>query len=344
MIRIAFSRCAVLLATGALLTSGAASPAASASPPAQLAGARIDVTRIGGADRYEVAAKASTKLQQGSKPVIFLATGENFPDALSAGPATHQEVATSHLLLTSRDHIPQSVADEITRIDPDEVVIVGGRNSISSSVEDELMHLVPRSQISRINGVDRYDVSQKLVTRYFESNAQLRPHIATGANFPDALSAGPAAMLSVSPVLLVPGGSSSIDTPTRTGLGALKMDAMVVVGGEASVSAGIFSDLNSIAPTTRADGIDRYAASLAINQQTFSRADTAYLATGVTFPDALTGGVLAGYDESPLYIVPGTCVPRGVSADFTRLGVQHVVLIGGPASLSDAVAQLTPCP
>jgi putative cell wall-binding protein len=330
---------AVVLSTS-LIVAGLASPA-SAKRDAANASTLLDITRIGGADRYDVAANVAQKLKKVAHPVIYLATGENFPDALSAGPAT--QPIRAQLLLTARDHIPQSVASEIKRIDPEEIVIVGGTNSITSNVVEELLALVPLAHLRRIGGIDRYEVSRKVIMSTFEPALHLNPHVATGVNFPDALSAGAAAAFRGSPVLLVPGRASSVDADTRAEFSALQTDEIVVVGGEASVSAGIFNDLGGIAPTSRVGGANRYLVSLAVNQQTFSSADTAYLATGEKFPDALTGGVLAGQNSSPLYIVPGTCVPRGVLDDFTRLGVEHVVLIGGTASLSDAVARLEPC-
>ncbi|WP_407650958.1 cell wall-binding repeat-containing protein [Herbiconiux ginsengi] len=70
---------------------------------------------------------------------------------------------------------------------------------------------------------------------------------------------------------------------------------------------------------------------------------TVYLATGANYPDALAGGVLAAKTHSPMFVVPPDCVPTGVLALLSSKGTKNVILLGGPLSLTPAVAALTPC-
>ncbi|WP_066041710.1 cell wall-binding repeat-containing protein [Herbiconiux solani] len=300
---------------------------------------RPTVQRISGPDRYDVAVQISRQTFPGTAPVVYLAAGGNYPDALSAAPAAVHRGGP--LLLTLGDQLPAGVADELRRLRPSEVVIVGGANSVGESVADAVRAIVP--SVRRLAGSGRYETSQLVVRDAFPSAT--RAYVATGQNFPDALSASAAAGSSDIPVLLVQGSASTLDDPTRATLSALGVQRATIAGGPNSVTEGIRSQLASLLPggVDRQAGVDRFEASVAINRAAFSSSQTVYIATGYNFPDALAGGVLAGVRDAPLYIVPTNCVPRGVLTDIVNLRASTVVLLGGPVSLTASVEQLASC-
>lgn len=93
------------------------------------------------------------------------------------------------------------------------------------------------------------------------------------------------------------------------------------------------------------DGIadeDRYLTSVAISQATFATGtvDTAVIATGLNYADALAASGLAGAHAGPLLLV-GTSVKSATLDELDRLGVTDVLIVGGEAAVSSAVeAQL----
>ncbi|WP_368499849.1 cell wall-binding repeat-containing protein [Herbiconiux sp. A18JL235] len=93
----------------------------------------------------------------------------------------------------------------------------------------------------------------------------------------------------------------------------------------------------------RLGGVDRYESSRLINAHFFESANRVFLATGESFPDALSGSGLAPKVDAPLFTVPGTCVPADTLAQITALGATQVTLLGGDLTLSPAVAELTAC-
>jgi hypothetical protein len=74
-----------------------------------------------------------------------------------------------------------------------------------------------------------------------------------------------------------------------------------------------------------------------------SSASTAYVATGLDFPDALAGGPVAAAAKGPLLLVSRPCVTGAMRAELDRLGVTKLVLLGGPNAVSGSIASLTPC-
>jgi putative cell wall-binding protein len=301
----------------------------------------VDVDRISGADRYSGSVAIANESFPGTAPVVYLANGANYPDALSAGPAAVE--SGGPLLLTDASALPASVATKIHSLAPSRVVIVGGTNSVSDAVEQQVQQQVPSAQIDRLGGADRYSTSRLVVADAFKHGAT-SAYIATGANFPDALSAGGAAGSKAAPVILVDGSASSVDSSTSSLLKTtLGVTSITIVGGVNSVSDGVKNGLNGIAPTDRLSGADRYSTSQAVNADAYTSSERVFLATGVNFPDALAGSALAGKLDAPLYVVPGDCVPDAVRTALRPLGADRVTLLGGPNSLGDGVENLASC-
>ena len=298
----------------------------------------ITVDRVAGATRYEVAVNISKGAYPDTAPVVYVANGENYPDALSAGPAAAFEGGP--LLLVKPNEVPSVVAAEIARLDPAKIVVVGGTLSVSEGVFNDLDALT--DEAVRVAGATRYEVSRNIAEYAFGDEVPLA-YLATGEKFPDALAAGGAAGSQDAPVILVKGSASDLDAATEALLVELGTTDTRVLGGEASVTPGVFSDVAAVTTAVRLGGADRYQAARAINADAFDSADRAFIATGLNFPDALAGSAWAAAAAAPMYAVPGTCVTAGVLADLDALGVTHVTLLGGEASLTPAVFNLTAC-
>ncbi|MCS5723027.1 cell wall-binding repeat-containing protein [Herbiconiux sp. CPCC 203407] len=296
--------------------------------------------RISAPDRYTNAVAIAKAAYPGTAPVVYVATGTNYPDALGAGAAAAN--AEGPLLLTTPADLPAAVRQEILRLKPSKIVVVGGPNSVSEAVYAQLRTLAPA--IERRGGADRYEASRSIVAGEFEQAG--RAFIATGATFPDALSATSAAASQDAPVILIPGAKTSVDAQTLALLDRLGVRSITITGGPNSVSPAIESQLRAkygASAVTRLGGADRYEASVNINREYFGSASEAFVAVGVKFPDALAGGVLAATKSAPLVVVRGDCVPAGTLGALSTWGVQKVTLLGGTASLTPQVAALRAC-
>lgn len=91
------------------------------------------------------------------------------------------------------------------------------------------------------------------------------------------------------------------------------------------------------APWWRLAGIDRYATMERISEAAFTDSRWAVLASGSSFPDALAASALAGLRKAPLLLTSGARLSEEARAELTRLGVKEAYVVGGCASVSDAV-------
>lgn len=313
--------------------------------------ATISVERLDAADRYAEAVAISKRVAPApaTAPLVYLASGEGFSDALSGASVAAQHSAP--LLLSSSTTIPAVVADELKRLAPADVVVLGGEATLKPAVVAQLEALVPGVKVTRIGGADRYEVSRNVISdATFGAKASYGIYIASGRVFPDALSATPAAVKGESPVLLVDGQENAFTPAEMALITSRKVISVAFLGGTNTISAalGASFDYDSSYVPMRIGGADRYFVSSGVAHRAFvtkapMTADTVYIATGANFPDALAGGVLAGLGKAPILLATKDCIPADAADRINRLGAKKVVLLGGTASLGDAVAKLTVC-
>jgi len=120
---------------------------------------------------------------------------------------------------------------------------------------------------------------------------------------------------------------------------------IVVDGSTPTVTVDVtfpFDAANS-APASRYGGPDRYSTAAEIALRSFDSADTAILATGERFPDALAASSLAGAMDAPVLLSRGTSIDWCTLNAVKSLGVSRVVIIGSTASVSASVQYAIAC-
>ncbi|MBO3662026.1 cell wall-binding repeat-containing protein [Microbacterium stercoris] len=293
--------------------------------------------RIYGADRYATSVQVSRQYAAGPS-VAYIASGSDYADALSAAPAAAK--LGGPLLLTQPTQLPKVVSDELLRLKPKAIVVVGGTGAVSASVYSALAKIQPN--IRRDAGSDRYATSRVVNQKAFPGGSSIA-YVATGTDFPDALSASAVAGSVGAPVILVNGKQTTVDAATVSLVSSLKVRQVRIAGGTASVSSGIQTQIAKQATVTRLAGADRYETSAAINGAAYSTAPWVFFATGADFADALSGAALAGKLKRPLLVVRSNCIASKASDQLARWGSSLQTLIGGPTLLGTGVINHTVC-
>lgn len=196
------------------------------------------VQRISGPDRYATAAALSAATYGAGQEQVLIATGLNFPDAL-AGAALGRP-----LLLVSATGLPGPTAAELSRLRPRQIVLLGGTGVISSEVEAQLRRFAGSGGVLRIGGGDRYATAALVAAAYHPAGSRPTTYVATGLNFPDALSAGPVAARAGAPLVLV--RSTALPSPTRDAILRLRPAELRVLGGSVVVADSVVMALDDL--------------------------------------------------------------------------------------------------
>ena len=293
--------------------------------------------RLSGADRYATAAAVSRSAFGAGVPVAYIATGTSYPDALAGGPAAARNGGP--MLLTMRNELPSATAQELGRLRPAKIVILGGTSAVSASVAGKLAGYATTGTVTRLAGADRYATAARVSSASFARGVPVA-YVATGTSFPDALAGGVAAGRQQGPVLLV--ARTGLPGATKIELARLRPAKIVVLGGTSAVSDAVATALRpyTTGAVTRISGADRYATAVAVSKAT-TKADgprTVYLATGASFPDGLAGTPVAARSAGPLLIVPPGGLPSDVATELRRLNPARVVILGGHSVVSSTLA------
>lgn len=304
--------------------------------------------RLAGSNRYETNLAINKQYMVSGKP-LFVATGADFADALSVGSAVSAFGAS--LVLSTRDQVPAGSLNLIKARKPSAIYIIGGTGSVSDNV---LVSLQSATGITptRIGGVDRYETSENILTTFYKNRAVAKVFLATGTDYPDALTASAAGGALGMPVLLVEGVSGSTPAAAAEFLKSKGTKNLVVVGGVGTVTDAVANSMKSAVGATSVErlwGANRYTTNEAVNSFVATNggiAEGIWVATGRDFPDALSAAVPAGSKTQRLVLSPGTCIPKPVVSTWINAPsskVNRMYLVGGIGSLSDAVQSGVQC-
>jgi probable HAF family extracellular repeat protein len=225
-----------LAPTAIVIFGGLASVSTAMANAIQAAVPLAAMSRIAGADRYETASKISLQNYTSPQAKVYIANGQNFPDAL-AGAALAGHNGAPLLLVPTSGPLPASVLAELQRLAPTTIVIFGGLASVSTAMSDAIQAAVPLATISRLAGATRYDTAAAIAAAGF-TNPQPTVYIASGLGFADALAGAALAGHKGAPLLLVP-TTGTLPASVSTELGDLAPTQIVIFGGTVSVSTSM---------------------------------------------------------------------------------------------------------
>lgn len=201
-------------------------------------------------------------------------------------------------------------------------------------VDNLQMYTCRSAPVTRIGGSNRYAVAAGVAATYPAGVPVV--YLATGEKFPDAIGASALAARQDAPVLLTRG--DSLPSATITQLQRLSPAEVVVLGGPLSVSDAVARQAGSYADRwSRVGGDTRYDVSAGLAQAYSPGVSVLYVAAGAKFPDALSVGALAGRQNAPVLLTPKTGLHPAVEEQIARLDPGRIVVVGGPASVDEAV-------
>ncbi|WP_211655288.1 cell wall-binding repeat-containing protein [Planococcus alpniumensis] len=203
----------------------------------QIADLGVKVERISGKTRYETAVNIAEEVGMGD--TLYVATGANFADSLSVSPAAALS-ADPIILVPANGTVPTVVADYIEANQPELPIIVGGEGAVKPTVEELFME-----EPIRLAGATRYETNKEFNEFALENGLLLDESeifIATGANYPDALSGSSLAASYFGPLVL------TAKTPSEASKQQIKNfetpdSFYTIFGGEGAVSSATLKQL-----------------------------------------------------------------------------------------------------
>lgn len=163
--------------------------------------------RINGSNRYETAVEIAKQL--GTDRNIIVASGEVFPDALSATALA--KVESRNILLVGKDVLPEATEEYLKEYGRGKnIIFIGGENTISKEVKESVVKLVnPDLNIEDVTiaGENRFETSLMIANRFKGYKSLV---LVDGDNYQKALISSVLAAKEGSPLVLVDKGRTDV--------------------------------------------------------------------------------------------------------------------------------------
>ena len=295
-------------------------------------GTTPDPGRVDGGDRVETGIKISQKYYDKAKTVIVV-RHDLFPDSMTASVLA--KLKDAPILLNPTNKLDPRVGAEIKRLGAEEVIIVGGPDSISEKVRVDLKAYDKDKDVERIAGVDRYGTSEMVARRVTGITGKKNTGvIASGQVFPDALSVGTFASRDGYPILLVK--KNFVPDQVVRAIKDLDINKTYIAGGTNTISKSTEAKLPGV--LERMAGKDRYETSVAIAKSKFKDSREAFIASGEEFADALVISPVSGKYNRPTLLASRNKKTNAVVKKYIEESyLTSITAIGGEKYLPNSI-------
>ena len=278
--------------------------------------------------RQDIAATIS-KTYFGDAKKVILVQNMAYADSMSAMNVSQGNIP---ILYTQKDALFDVTKREILRTGRDEIIVMGGTNTISEKVIAELK-AITGAKITRVDGVDRFEVNKNSAAYLPESTNAV---IASGMIYTDALSSVPYAHQWKAPILLV--CQDRVPNFVADVLKA-RISNAVISGGKRTIGPETKQAIETMIGKTvsRVDGEDRYVVSAKMAKMV-TNPTSAIITSGEKWSDALVAGPVAQKLHAPVLLTSQANLPMPIDAYLsTHTNLKQILLIGGPASIGESV-------
>ncbi|MDK2563682.1 cell wall-binding repeat-containing protein [Romboutsia sedimentorum] len=291
----------------------------------------VHTNKLIGEDRYQTAIKISKERSgeanyegwRGARNVIVV-NSNSMVDALSAAPFAWNKSAP--ILLTEKNKLNSETKKEISRLRPDDIYVIGGENSVSDAVINELKDM--GINVERISGNDRYETSLEIAKKLGRVSEIAVVNGVKG--IPDAVSIAPVAADKNMPIVL-----ASPNEGTKVFDQYIKENYITksyIIGKEAAISNEI---ANKLPNPERLGGIDRNDTNAVILEKFYTdeKLNNIFIVKdGMKkqddLIDALAVSTLTFYGTSPVVIV-GNDLSNKQESLLSKKHPMEITQVGG---------------
>lgn len=296
----------------------------------------IKLDRVFGEGRVETSIKVSQKAYSEEVDTLLLAGYAGDADALTATFLAGKMKAP--LLLADKENISPELLKEIKRLNPKEIILLGGKAVLSESIEDDLNSKLKSREIEirRIYGGNRVKTGINIIKDYYKDKEIPEIFLVEYDSLVDALSIGPVAARDGIPVLIT--GKNTVPKEVKEFLKMHHVKKAIIVGGRGTVSKEGENELKKHVDTVeRIFGEDRIKTSIAIADKYFEDPRAMVVANGWKNTDALIGGYFAAIKDAPIVLTSENKVTEDLSRYISSKEGILTYVLGGESVVGRSV-------
>ncbi|WP_101773106.1 N-acetylmuramoyl-L-alanine amidase [Peptostreptococcus faecalis] len=304
---------------------------------ANYAKSAANVSSIYGADRYQTAVQVSKSGWPNGSDSVVVVNSKNVMIGLIATP--YATMLNAPILVTNTNSLDSNVSNELKRLKPKKVYIIGDRDLVSKSVADK-MKSVTGATIERVFGSQPGELSASVAERIAAARNVDTAYVVSGSNgAADALSIASKAGETKNPVIVV--DKNSINVNAYSFLGS-KVNNAYYIGGADSISNSLINKISGVVKngttSNRVSGNDRHATNIAVINKFYKDTNLSSLvvtkSSNNDLIDTVTAGPFATKKNAPILITSKTSVASVTSEYLNKVQANNVYQVGGGISSS----------
>lgn len=194
----------------------------------------ISSKRLGGNNRYETSVQIAKEVGNSSGEVSVV-SGLDFADGLSISSIA--AIKNMPILLTEKNQLPSEVLNYLNGLNISKSYIIGSSGAVSDNVASKL------SNVERLGGKNRYETNKNIFNK-FKSDLDLSNlYIASGLDFPDALSVS--ALAGKNSGFVVLSNLNSVEPDVKSLMSSVRpyLNNVYVLGSKAIISDSVLYNL-----------------------------------------------------------------------------------------------------
>lgn len=289
-------------------------------------------TEIIGSDRYDTAAKISKKGWNSASTVV-IANGLNEIEGIVANPLA--SVYNAPVLLTDKNKVSSYTINELKRLKPSNIIIIGGKNSIGESAEKSIKNAVSSVSIKRIDGSNIEELSVN-IAKEIDSKANVsKIYVAGEKGAADALSVVSKAAEEKAPIIVT--SKNSVNSSVKNWIKSNSISSAYFLGEDAVIFDNVIKEIDSVVSGNvsgnRIGGSNRNQTNARVIKALYpsENYNPVFVAKNRPLVDAISVGVYAARTKSPI-VIAGNALDSEQANILKNKKTNSVFRIGGGIS------------
>lgn len=297
--------------------------------------ASVPVKKLVGDERQHTAVEISKEGWKNGAEKVIIVSGYAIADGITATPlATTYD---SPILLTMKDYVPKETLDEITRLNPKEIIVIGGDFVVSNKVVNDLESST-KLPVRRIAGADRHETSLKIAQEIDNNHDVSKAYIVNGyKGEAEAMSIAPKAGMDKQPIILTE--ETTLPTSSYNWLKNENLKDAYFIGGETAITTDVIHQIAGITTPeagqsvykNRVNGKDSHEINAKVIERFYTQAnlDSMMVTKSNVLVDALTAGPLAAKLNAPIMLNPTNYISAYHEDNLKNKTANLVYQVGG---------------
>lgn len=264
----------------------------------------VKVTSMIGANRYDTAARISKAGWSSGSSKVIIANGLNEMEGIISNPLAASYDAP--ILLVSDNAVRSETETELKRLNPSEVIIVGGTSSVKSSIESKIKSIVPKASVRRINASGEINLSVAIAKEIDKVSPVNKIYMTGTDGEADALSVAAKAGEEKAPILVT--DKNSLSSSVSTWIKDNNISDAYFLGQNMVISDSVIKSADSIISGSvsgnRIGGANRNETNALVIDKFYKTSDYNSIIVTKNRPlaDAITSGVYASKLKVPIVL------------------------------------------